>query len=232
MFRVSMQFSGRPVRKFTFDKSMVTIGRDATCDIVIDNIGASRRHALIERTGEGYVLADLKSHNGTYVRGEKVFHHRLEDADEFLIGKYSFQFEQLDPVVECGDGVDDDDPTDPDVPADMTFRMDRSDIEKLLKRSATTQQCQLVQLEPQRDRKTLSLGLPYYVIGKGDECSPRLHGFFAPGRAAVLVKTESGFRALAMSPRFKVNGKYVADAPLSDGDLLECGAARFRFCAT
>ena len=30
-------------------------------------------------TGEGYVLADLKSHNGTYVRGEKVFHHRLTE---------------------------------------------------------------------------------------------------------------------------------------------------------
>ena len=228
MFRVSMQFGGRPVRKLTFDKSMVTIGRDATCDIVIDNIGASRRHALIERTQEGYVLADLKSHNGTYVRGEKVFHHRLRDEDEFLIGKYSFQFEQLDAVVECDDGVDEVEA--PEVPADMTFRMEREDIQKLMKRSATPTQAQLVQLEPERDRKTLGLGLPYYVIGKGDECTPRLHGFFAPRRAAVLLRTEKGFRVLTMARSFKVNGKHVADAPLADGDLLECGPARFRFC--
>ena len=230
MFRVSMEFGGRPVRKFTFDKSMVTIGRDATCDIVIDNIGASRRHALIERTREGYVLADLKSHNGTYVRGEKVFHHRLTDADEFLIGKYAFQFEQLDAVIETDDGLEDE--PEQDIPADMTFRMEREDIDKLLKRNGAQAQAQLVQLEPERDRKTLSLGLPYYVFGKGPDCSPRLHGFFSPSRAAVLLRTEKGFRVLAMSPKFKVNGKYAPDSALADGDLLECGAARFRFCTS
>ena len=37
----------------------------------------------IEKTPEGYVLEDLKSHNGTFVGGEKVFHHQLKETDEF-----------------------------------------------------------------------------------------------------------------------------------------------------
>src|SRR5947208_8555414 len=126
MFRVTMTFGGKPVKKFTFDKSCVAIGRDAGCDIVVENIGASRRHATIEKTPEGYVLEDLKSHNGTFVGGEKVFHHQLRESDEFYIGKYAFQFEALEPVAQ---GPSTEEMAAP-VAADMTFRLDRKEIEK------------------------------------------------------------------------------------------------------
>ena len=87
MIRVTMQFGGKPIRKYTFDKPLISIGREQGCDIVVENIGASRRHATIEKTENGFVLTDLKSHNGTFVKGEKVFHHELTDSDEFFISE-------------------------------------------------------------------------------------------------------------------------------------------------
>jgi class 3 adenylate cyclase len=51
---------------FPPEKSVMVLGRDNTCDIVVREKTASRRHARIERRGVQYVLVD-ESTNGTYV---------------------------------------------------------------------------------------------------------------------------------------------------------------------
>lgn len=231
MFRVTMCFGGKPVKKFTFEKDQVAIGRDATCEIVIENIGASRRHAVIEKTPEGYVLSDLQSHNGTFVNGEKIFHHRLGDTDEFFIGKYAFQFEALEPVV----AVVPDAPAPQSAPAksempDMTFRLDRKEIERIMGLSARGQSAQLVQIAPEGEKKNLVLEKPYYVMGSDETAEIKTPGLFAPAKAAVLVRTEQGWRLLSLSNKLRVGGKKVTDVPLQDGDLVHVGKRRFRFC--
>jgi adenylate cyclase len=45
---------------------VVAIGRDAECDLQIDDIAVSRRHCTIERQGSAFVLRD-HSMNGTFV---------------------------------------------------------------------------------------------------------------------------------------------------------------------
>lgn len=227
MFRVTMSFGGKPVKKFTFDKDLIAIGRDATCEILVENIGASRRHATIEKTPEGFILADLKSHNGTFVGGEKIFHHKLKDSDEFYIGKYAFQFEALEPVT----------PAPPDknevsgpVSSDMTFRLDRKEIEKIIGHSVRGSAPQLVQIAPEREKQTLMLDKVYYVIGKHESAEIRIRGLFAPRKAGIIVKGEHGFRVVSLDGGLKVNGKHVEDGPLADGDLLSVGSRRYRFC--
>jgi pSer/pThr/pTyr-binding forkhead associated (FHA) protein len=52
----------------------------------------SRDHALVEREGDGWVIIDEGSLNGTYVnrrRGDRV---ALADGDEIQIGKYKLTF--------------------------------------------------------------------------------------------------------------------------------------------
>lgn len=227
MFRVTMHFAGKPVRDFTFEKSLVTIGRDSTCDIVVDNIGASRRHAMIEATHDGYVLADLRSNNGTYVSGERILHHRLTDADEFLIGKYAFRFETIVPGKE-----DATEPVFPDSPPEQTVHLGRDDIARLRERSERAGRPQLVQTAPDRERRTIDLDQPYHVIGKDPHAAVRLQGVFVPRWAGVLVRTEGGMQVVATSRALKVNGRRVAAALLSDGDLLEVGKVRLRFVGT
>jgi predicted component of type VI protein secretion system len=49
-----------------------SIGRDASCDLAIADMTVSRRHAQLERTGDGWVISDLESTNGTRVNGWRV----------------------------------------------------------------------------------------------------------------------------------------------------------------
>lgn len=76
-------------------KDTLSIGREPTCDIFIDDRQVSRQHARVANTGVGIVeMEDLNSKNGTFHRGtlleEKI---RLEDGDVIqiaLIQKFAF----------------------------------------------------------------------------------------------------------------------------------------------
>ncbi|WP_336921510.1 FHA domain-containing protein FhaB/FipA [Aquipuribacter sp. SD81] len=56
----------------TLGTSAITIGRAADCTLVVDDEYASGRHARISRADGQWVLEDLGSTNGTYVRKEQV----------------------------------------------------------------------------------------------------------------------------------------------------------------
>ncbi len=72
------------------------LGRSHESAIYIDAPGVSRRHARI-RLGRGHaVLEDLDSRHGTFVRGERLRGpERLEDGDEFTLGRYRLTFRVL-----------------------------------------------------------------------------------------------------------------------------------------
>lgn len=71
----------------------VEIGRALECYISILEPGLSRKHAELELDGDGIVLRDLGSVNGTYVNGEKIDEARLKDGDRM-------QFERIKFIVE------------------------------------------------------------------------------------------------------------------------------------
>jgi len=66
--RLTLEIGGRTM-DFPQGKSALTLGRDATCDVVVNEKTASRNHARIERSGVQFVLID-ESTNGTYVEIE------------------------------------------------------------------------------------------------------------------------------------------------------------------
>lgn len=71
---------------------MTSIGRTPDNQIVVPVREVSRRHAEIVLTEEGYVLKDLGSPNGTFVNGERVTEHRLQDDDRVAMGGQVFVF--------------------------------------------------------------------------------------------------------------------------------------------
>ncbi len=71
------------------------IGRDKNCNICLPVENISREHAEIYLTKEGWMIADLNSHNGTYLNGDMVFNaFPLYDGDIIELGTYKFMFRE------------------------------------------------------------------------------------------------------------------------------------------
>jgi hypothetical protein len=64
----------------------VVIGRLPECQVVLGDPNVSRRHAEVRRTGEGIVVTDLGSTNGTKVNGVSVREQHLASGDEITVG--------------------------------------------------------------------------------------------------------------------------------------------------
>jgi len=63
------------------------IGRDASCDVTLDDVSTSRRHARICQDPQGgYRIEDLHSKNGTLLNDRPVTDHVLKDGDRITIG--------------------------------------------------------------------------------------------------------------------------------------------------
>lgn len=68
------------------------IGRSPECDVFLDDVTVSRRHAELLRDGERVTIRDLGSLNGTFVNRHRIEEATLEDDDELQIGKYRLTF--------------------------------------------------------------------------------------------------------------------------------------------
>ena len=64
-------------KRHPLEGDCVVIGRDLDADIRVDDSSVSRQHAAVERRGDGFVVRDLGSRNGTQVN-----EHHLRDGAE------------------------------------------------------------------------------------------------------------------------------------------------------
>jgi predicted component of type VI protein secretion system len=75
-----------PGRRIFMDQPVLLIGRDELCNLVIPDRQVSRQHSSITLEGDGYILRDLGSKNGTYLNGRELDKpHALQDGDEIQI---------------------------------------------------------------------------------------------------------------------------------------------------
>jgi hypothetical protein len=70
----------------------VTLGRLPECTISFDDPNISREHATIHPEGDGFVLTDKGSTNGTRVNGVAITSHRLCDGDRIELGATGLEF--------------------------------------------------------------------------------------------------------------------------------------------
>lgn len=76
---------------FLIDETI--IGRSSTADVTLEDPAVSHRHARIFTRGSHYLLEDLGSTNGTFVRESKITKSvRLQSGDEIKIGHAILQF--------------------------------------------------------------------------------------------------------------------------------------------
>jgi predicted component of type VI protein secretion system len=73
-------------RQWALQGVAVVIGRGEDCHVVVTDRQASRHHARITQTKDGYVLEDLNSKNGTFLNGDLLkVPTLLKDGDEIGI---------------------------------------------------------------------------------------------------------------------------------------------------
>lgn len=82
--------------RFLLDDAEVTTGRGPDRDIFLDDVTVSRKHAAFVRDGEGFLVRDLGSLNGTYVGKERVDEARLQSGQDVQIGKYRLTYYVFD----------------------------------------------------------------------------------------------------------------------------------------
>lgn len=79
----------RAARIHSLDAHSVSIGRADDNAVVLNDLEASRHHAVLVRTGDGFRLKDLGSNNGTFLNGARVTEAVVVDGDVIGIGARS-----------------------------------------------------------------------------------------------------------------------------------------------
>ncbi|MFH0803039.1 MAG: FHA domain-containing protein [bacterium] len=78
---------------FPLNKDIMTIGRDVSCEILLNNEQVSRKHAELLRITDGYLLRDLGSTNGVFINGQRIQEKFLNPGDMITIGELQFLFQ-------------------------------------------------------------------------------------------------------------------------------------------
>jgi hypothetical protein len=84
---------GRAGELFVPQGERTTIGRSPDCDVFLDDVTVSRKHAVLLERDNGYYIEDQGSLNGTYLNRKRIDSaDRLENGDELQIGKYKLTY--------------------------------------------------------------------------------------------------------------------------------------------
>ena len=87
-FRLVVRRGPQPNQVYELNKDIVTLGRDITNDITINDPEVSRHHMRLTRGAGGFTLEDLGSTNGTFVNGQRLTGARpLRDGDMIGLGE-------------------------------------------------------------------------------------------------------------------------------------------------
>jgi pSer/pThr/pTyr-binding forkhead associated (FHA) protein len=87
---------GAVVQRWAIGDQPASVGRDETADITIHDDTLSRRHFMIWREGDTFLVKDLNSQNGTCVDGQRVQGATLRHDVCIAAGHTLFMFSEHD----------------------------------------------------------------------------------------------------------------------------------------
>ncbi|MFN3983927.1 MAG: FHA domain-containing protein [Rhodocyclaceae bacterium] len=108
MPKLILSMDGLVLKEIALDKERITIGRKPNNDVQIDNLAISGQHAIITTILNDAFLEDRNSTNGTYVNGQPIKKHVLQNNDIVELGKYRLRFiaDGTQPGLSASDFVD------------------------------------------------------------------------------------------------------------------------------
>jgi pSer/pThr/pTyr-binding forkhead associated (FHA) protein len=229
MAKVLLKFKEAVIREIPLDQDVMTIGRKADNDIVIDNQAVSGYHARIKREGQSLFIEDASSLNGTYINGQKISKGELHNGDVVLIGVHT-----LDVILEKERETEDKSFALRGRSMDETVVIGAEDQKKILA-SQDKEKPEIlggfIVIEGSTEKRDYLLKERVTTIGKEDGAGIHLKGFFAPKVAALVNRRKEGyFITPAGGKTLKVNGQKVDHKyDLKDGDIIEAGGLKLQY---
>jgi len=231
---LKLTFKNKTLQTYPVQKGYsLTIGRKRNNDIVIENLAVSSHHAKIDSVGDGFVLIDLQSKNGSFVNEQRVSSHWLKQGDGISIGKHSLIF---------GYSEDEESPDGGTEEIEKTMVMDTSQYRSMVNRNQAK-----AAKPPVSGKRIKTIGILSFLDGVGGKykCSQSItkigkhpdsdvvvKGFWVGRTSATISRRPDGFYlsyAGGMS-RPKVNKKKVKqEIILNDLDIIEIGSTKLQF---
>lgn len=231
MARLILTFNKQVIKEYPFLKDSVTVGRNEDNTIVIDNLAVSGYHARIDKAGSDFILTDLQSTNGTFVKDEKIMSHKLSHGDNVTIGKHVMLFVLTEKSKDKGEKQKMD--------MDKTMMLDTVKQRELLSKQKDAPQAQkseekigVINFIDSSGLGEIELTKKLTKIGKADSSEIKLSGMLMGATAATISRRPSGYTITFAGgvSKLKVNGETVKDnAPLKDFDTIELGSYKFQF---
>jgi pSer/pThr/pTyr-binding forkhead associated (FHA) protein len=219
----------KQIATFSLAKGELTIGRNLASDIVIDNVGVSRRHAVIKWSGDRATVKDLGSANGTFVNGQRVTSHDLKDGDDILVLKHRLLFrvpkEAAAPTAEMA----------ADAGQKTMFINPAVIAQAAAGKSVGGPEAATPRLRPcliLPDRKKMALEAEEVTLGSSTDCTIQLAGMFvAKLHARIVPEKDRQFKIIHVAglAGTRVNGEKVTERVLKHGDEIEIAKQKLLF---
>ena len=85
---------GLIAKRWELNDEPVSIGRDDSAEVSLDDESLSRRHFIVFRDKDSYAIQDLDSQNGTWVDGKRTHTTKLKHHDCIVAGRTIFLFDE------------------------------------------------------------------------------------------------------------------------------------------
>ncbi len=214
---------------FSIPARKTVIGRDTECDVVIPDVGVSRRHASITPVPGGYLLTD-ESSNGTLVNGSRVAGTRILDHGDVL----RLHDEEIRFEIEGHAGGE---PT-PEASRAATAILDMSSLRSVMASEAArnaSRKSPTASLEIGRGAfagASFHIERPVCSIGRGEQSDVRLRDDSVSTAHATLLRKGDTWYVVDLR---SVNGTFVdsyrvaGERELPTGATLRVGAVEMIF---
>jgi pSer/pThr/pTyr-binding forkhead associated (FHA) protein len=225
MPEIVVKFEDKVIERVVTEKKRISIGRTQDNDIVLDNKGVSRRHAVLEFDGDSALVMDNESLNGTFVNSRKITEEVLKDNDQITIGKFDLVYHRdapkEAPLV--------------DMEGTMVLKTRRQrellEKDKMAREIVRTAGGPVLLGEDGTEQKQYPLESPVITFGKARFVNVPVRGFWVSRMQAKIVKEKDAFLLvnLGRKGKVRVNGEGVQKQRLRNDDLIEVGRSVFRF---
>ena len=226
----TLKFKHNTIAEYPFEKGKsMTIGRKEDNDLTIENLAVSGHHAKIDTVGDGILLTDLQSKNGSFVNDQMVTTHWLKDGDIITIGKHTLVFTD---ETGAGDSAGASD-------MDKTMVMDTENYRNMVAQSDANDATRVLDQAPAALLSYLSGGegdmeltKKLIKIGKDPSSDIVAGGLLIGSTAATISRRPNGYflSYVGGMAKPKVNDVVVKESvKLKEFDIVEIGSIKLQF---